>query len=62
MGVYLRILLRYLAGYLVLKGILPQELADLIANDPEISAAIGIVLMGAIEMCWALARKFRWSR
>lgn len=62
MGPYIRIVLRYIAGYLVLKGLLPPELADMIANDPEIAAAIGVIIAACVECAWALARRFGWAR
>ena len=59
-GPFLRILLRYIAGYLVLKGFMPQELADMIANDPDVAAAAGVVLAAAVEGAYWLARRFGW--
>lgn len=61
MEVYIRIALRYLAGYLVLKGILPEELANAIANDPELAVAIGVAIGVVVEGAYALARKLGWK-
>lgn len=62
MAVYTRIILRYLAGYLVLKGVLPDEIGNMIANDPEIAAAVGLAITVAVEGAYALARRFGWSK
>jgi hypothetical protein len=61
MQVYIRIALRYLAGYLVLKGILPEDMADAIANDPELALAIGVAIGIVVEGAYALARKLGWK-
>lgn len=52
--------MRYLAGYLVLKGILPQEIADTIEQDPELAGAIGALIAVAVEGVYALARRLNW--
>lgn len=57
-----RIGLRYLAGYLLLKGLLPQDVTDMIANDPELAGAIGGVIAVCVEGAYAFARKLGWSR
>jgi len=57
---YIRILMRYLAGYLVLKGILPQDIADMIEQDPELAGAVGALIAVAVEGAYALARKMGW--
>lgn len=62
MGPYIRIALRYLAGILVARAILPPDIADMIANDPEIAAAIGLALGAAVEAAYGLARKFGWAK
>lgn len=61
MGVWSRILLRYLAGYLVLNGVLPQDIADAMLEDPEVVAAIGIALTFLIEGAYALAKRWGWK-
>jgi len=60
-GPLIRIALRYLAGYLVLKGLIPQEVADMIANDPELAMVIGVALAAAVEGAYTLARRFGWA-
>lgn len=61
MEVYIRIGLRYLAGYLVIKGLLPEDLANTISADPEIIAAIGLIIGVIVEGAYALARKLGWK-
>lgn len=60
MEVYIRIGLRYVAGYLVFKNIIPQELADALARDPELVALIGLGIGALVEGAYALARKLGW--
>ena len=40
MGVFVRIFLRWLAGFLIAKGIFSESDASMIANDPELAAMI----------------------
>lgn len=56
-----RIALRYISGYLVFKGLVPQEIADMIANDPELAAALGVAIMVVAEGAYALAKRLGWS-
>lgn len=60
-----RILLRYLAMYIALKGFLPEDLAVAIAEDPDILAifniAVGAALAGVNEAWYALAKKYNWA-
>lgn len=57
---YIRIALRYLAGYLVLKGLLPQDIATMIEQDPELAGAVGALIAVAVEGAYALARRWGW--
>jgi hypothetical protein len=61
LGPFSRILLRYVAGYLVLKAALPQDVADMIASDPEIAGLIGVGITAVVEGAYALAKRFRWA-
>lgn len=61
MTTYARILLRYLAGYLVIRGFLPQDIADLIANDPELAGLVGAGIAFAVEYAYRLAKKHGWK-
>lgn len=58
--VYTRIILRYLAGYLVLKGIIPQDVADMIEQDPELAGAVGALIALAVEGAYAFAKRMGW--
>ncbi len=60
--VFIRIFLRYLAGYLVLKGLVPQDMANQIAADPDIAAALGLTVMVGVEGFYFLAHKFGWAK
>lgn len=65
MGAIVRILLRYVAGALVAKGVFSPELGDFITADPEIEMAVQIglgILIGAItEYAYALAKRWGWA-
>lgn len=58
--VYIRLALRYVAGYLVIKGVLPQEIATAIEQDPELAGAVGALIAVAVEGAYALARRWGW--
>lgn len=55
-----RILVRYIAGYLALKLLIPQAVADMVANDPDIAAVVGCVLMGLVEGTYFVAKRRGW--
>lgn len=57
---YVRVGLRYLAGYLVLKGVLPEEIARIIEEDPELAAAVGVGIAAVVEWLYAKAKKLGW--
>jgi hypothetical protein len=59
-GPIARILVRYIAGYLALKAIMPQSVADMIANDPDIAAVVGCILMALVEGCYGVAKHRGW--
>jgi len=59
---YIRIGLRYVAGYLVFKNIIPKDIADILASDPEVVALIGGGIAFAVEGAYALARRFGWAK
>ncbi len=64
MGVFLRILLRYVAAALVARGFLSHDVGDLVSTDPDLSQAIEIVAGGvgmAIAEGWYyLAKRLGW--
>ena len=59
-GPFARILLRYIAGFLLLKGIIPQDLADQIANDPDLVMLIGAGIMLGVEGFYFVAKRMGW--
>ena len=61
-GPIIRIGLRYLAGYLVFKSIIPKDMANLLANDPELVGFIGACIAVIVETAYALAKKFGWAK
>jgi hypothetical protein len=60
MSAYTRILLRYLAGYLVLKAVIPADLGTAIASDPDLAIAMeaavgaGAAAAAAVEEWYSL--------
>lgn len=64
--VIIRIVLRYVAGALVIKGILPDDLGNTLMTDPQVIDFLNVgagLAIGAITEGWyMLARKFGWSK
>jgi hypothetical protein len=63
MGLWSRILGRYLVGALI--GLLayaglPADVIDLVRNDPEITLAVTVFVGGVIEWVTVQARKRGW--
>lgn len=62
----IRVLLRYLAGILVTKGILQAEDANAIATDPDLidmfNVLAGLAIGIATEWWYYLAIKFGWKK
>lgn len=65
MTVYIRILLRYAAAYLVARGILGQDIANALAGDPEVIAMVelgaGLAIGAAVEGWYAFAKRRGWA-
>lgn len=65
MDVFVRIFLRYLAGALVVKGILDADLGNELATDPDVIAfvqmAVGAVVAFATERWYAIAKRMGWN-
>lgn len=65
-AVIARIVLRYLAGILVAKGILAPEEGLQVASDPDIAMAAQIAAgaaVGALSEAWYyVARRMGWER
>ena len=56
----IRIILRYIVGILVAKAIIPDWLAEMINNDPELAAAIGAIIGLSVEWAYAFAKRMGW--
>lgn len=65
MGVFARILLRYVSGYLVLKGFFSAEMSGQLQADADIinwlEIGLGAAAAGISEGWYWLAKKFGWS-
>lgn len=66
MGVFVRIALRYGAGFLVARGLLMEGDGNMLASDPQIAAALELAagaVLGAVSEAWyALALRFGWAK
>lgn len=66
MSVFVRILLRYLAGMLVARGLLMESDGNMLASDPEVASflemAAGAALGTLSEGWYMLAKKFGWKQ
>lgn len=56
-GPLVRIVLRYGSGFLIAAGMLPEEIAMGIVDDPDVLLIAGIVVGAAAEAAYALAKK-----
>lgn len=65
MSAWTRIFLRYLAAFLVAKGLIPSDVADTVSGDPEIAVAvealIGMALGAAVEGWYVLSKRMGWQ-
>lgn len=65
MGPFTRIALRYVAGFLVAKGVLSGADGDFLSSDPDIAfvveAGAGVVLGVAVEGAYWFAKRFGWA-
>lgn len=64
MEVFIRLLMRYIAGSLLAKGLIDAAMAHQLATDQEVIAALQIIIafaFGAVAEGWYyLAKKFGW--
>lgn len=56
-----RIIARYLSGALVAYGLIPHEVGNELAVDPDIALVIGATLTVVTEAVYAFARKKGWA-
>lgn len=60
-----RIVLRYLAMYVALRGFLPEDVAKAISEDPQfielVNMGIGLAIAAINEGWYALAKKYGWN-
>lgn len=63
MGLWTRILARYLVGALaglLLYAGLPADVVAMVKSDPEITAGIGLAVAALVEWLTVLARRRGW--
>ena len=53
-----RIILRYVSGFLVAKGLLASDLSA----DPDLVLYLGLGIGAAVEFAYSLARKRGWAK
>lgn len=65
-AVIVRILLRYLAGALITKGLLSPEDGNMLTSDPDVAQlleiGVGLGFGLASEAWYAIARRFGWAK
>lgn len=65
-GVAARIFLRYLAGYLVARGVVSTDIGATLAGDADLASAAELLIglgIGAVSEGWyVLARRFGWAK
>ena len=65
-SVFARIGLRYLAGVLIAKGLLPDHLGNEISLDPDlinlVEVGIGLAAGAVAEGWYYIARKMGWEK
>ncbi len=61
---FIRILLRYLAGVLVTRGLLSSDDGNWITSDPDIAMILetgaGLMIASADELWYMLAKRLGW--
>ena len=57
-----RILARYASGALVAYGLIPHEVGQEIAMDPDVALLLGAVIGGVAECFYAFARARGWAK
>jgi len=63
-GLLARLILRYVAGALIARGLLAPSDGDWINTDPDlmeaVTAGVGFAIMGATEYAYRLAKRMGW--
>ena len=64
-GVFVRIFLRWFAGFLVAKGLFAPDDATIITSDPEIErlivSGIGTAVGAGTELWYWAAKRYGWA-
>ncbi|MBL0375406.1 hypothetical protein JJB09_25685 [Rhizobium sp. KVB221] len=58
--VFLRIALRYGAGALAGYSLLPKDITDMLANDPELVGLAAVVVGAGVEGFYVIAKRLGW--
>lgn len=63
---FVRILLRYLAGLLVMKGLISTDMGTTLASDPDAFAILemgfGLLAAAIAEWWYVAAKRFGWAK
>jgi hypothetical protein len=66
MSAFVRIALRYLAAYLVARGLLTEGDGSMLSSDPDLAmlleTGVGFASGAIAEGWYMLARKFGWAK
>ncbi|MBW3099274.1 hypothetical protein [Pseudohoeflea coraliihabitans] len=64
-GVFARIILRVVAGFLIAKGWFAPKEIEWITTDPDVltivNIGVGAAIWAATEFYYCLAKRFRWA-
>ena len=56
-----RIVARYLAGALVAYGLIPHEVGQELAMDPDVALVLGAAISAVTEAVYAIAKRKGWT-
>ncbi len=61
-AVLARIAARYVAGFLIAKGLLDAGTGNMLATDPDVLTLVGIGIGVLTELAYTVARKLGWEK
>ena len=61
-AVIARIILRYVAGFLIAKGLLDAGTGNMLATDPDVLTLVGLGIGVLTELAYTVARKMGWEK
>lgn len=61
-AVLARIAARYVAGFLIAKGLLDAGTGNMLATDPDVLTLVGLGIGVLTELAYTVARKMGWEK